>query len=45
MMSAIHGSLTVYVSTMEEWTEYFEYLKFYFASNGIPDAKLLTNNK
>ena len=37
-MTALHGSLTVFDSNTEEWTEYIKYLEFYFTVNGITDG-------
>jgi len=37
-MTDVHGTLAMFDSTTEEWTEYIECLEFYFAANGITDA-------
>ena len=37
-MAVVHGSLTAFDSSTEEWTKYVERLEFYFAANGITDA-------
>jgi len=37
-MTAVHGTLAMFDSNTEEWTEYIEHLEFYFAANGITDA-------
>ena len=39
-MIAVHGSLAVFDSALEEWTEYVERLEFYFAMNGITDSTM-----
>ena len=37
---AVHGTLTAFNPREEDWSEYAERLKFYFAANGITvDAK------
>ena len=37
-MTGVHGSLAVFDSALEEWTEYIDRLQFYFDANGISDA-------
>ena len=37
-MTAVHSSLAVFDSALEDWTEYIERLRFYFDINGISDA-------
>ena len=37
-MTGVHGSLAVFDSALEEWTEYIQPLQFYFDANGISDA-------